>query len=121
MRADLFIVHRSDGLLRALVAMLVQEGYRVHSAESLPALEPRLGMASRPAVLLVDEDAAGPDWRERLERVPAEVPRVVLTWRPRASYPAGVTPLGKPFDARELLDTLSRNVARAGLRHPAAR
>jgi DNA-binding NtrC family response regulator len=111
MQADIFIVHRNDGLLRAIAGLLVEQGYRVRAAESIEALERELATAGRPALLLVDDDAAGPDWGERLERIPEDIPRVVLTWEPRGTFPPNVTPVAKPFRARELLDTLSRNIA----------
>ncbi len=110
MQASIFIVHRNDGLLRAIAALLVSERYRVRSAETIGALADDLTRVGGPAVLLIDEDA-GRDWRERSRSIPDDIPRVILTWDPRGPFPPGVTPLGKPFRARELLDALSRSIA----------
>ncbi len=114
MRATLFLVHPNDGLLRAIARLLVEEGYRIHAADALDGVGPELEAAPRPAVLVVDEDAAGPRWRERLEPLPADVPRLFLTWTPGAPMPPGVTALGKPFRARDLLDAIPRVLAGAG-------
>jgi FixJ family two-component response regulator len=118
MRASIYIVHVDDGLLRAIAGLLASEGYRVQSAGTIGALLGDLRTAERPAVLLVDEAHAGPTWREELEEVPEDVPRVLLTFDPRGTFPPGVTPVGKPFHARELLETLSRNVAARAPRPP---
>ncbi len=112
--ATVFIVHRRDGLLRALAGLLVQERYRVESADGIEAFRDELTAVDRPALLLIDEDSAGPGWREQLERVPGDVARVLLTWTPAAPVPPGVTPIGKPFRARELLDALAEKVAPLG-------
>jgi FixJ family two-component response regulator len=119
MRGNVFIVHRSDALLRAIDAMLAQEGYRVRSAGCIEALLGELAAALRPAVLLVDEDAAGPQWRTVLERIPADIPRVVLTWRPGLAFPAEVAALGKPYRARDLLETVARQLDASRAREPA--
>ncbi len=110
MRGNIFIVHRNDGLRRAIAALLVEQGYRLHAAESIAALQRDLATAGRPALLLVDDDAAGPDWGELLESVPEDIPRVLLTWDPRGPFPRNVTPVVKPFRARELLEIVSRNL-----------
>jgi DNA-binding NtrC family response regulator len=112
MQATLFIVHRNDTLLRAMLHLLASEGYRVRAAETLDALLGELASNPGPAALVLDEDGAGPAWVEQLARVPAGIPRIALTWNPTATFPADVTPLGKPFRARDLLDVLSREVAR---------
>ena len=113
MRPAVFIVHRDDGLLRAMVRFLAVHGWAARTAERIDALRAELAAAPRPAVLVVDEDDAGAGWRERLADVPADVARVVLTWFPSASFPPGVTPLGKPFRAGELLDAISASARAA--------
>ncbi len=112
MRATLFIVHPNDGLLRAISGLLVEEGYRVRAADTLDAVRDEVAAAPRPALLIVDDDASGPRWAERIEEVPADVPRLLLTWTPGAPMPPNVTALGKPFRARELLDAIARQLAR---------
>jgi len=112
MRADVYMVHRNDGLLRALRAMLASERYHVRAAEGLDELLPELAAAGRSAVVVIDEEAAGPGWRERLDLVPDDIPCVVLTWYPWSAFPPRVTPLGKPFRARELMDLLAAKVER---------
>ncbi len=118
MQASVFIVQRGDGLVRAMARLLESEGYEVRTAESVDLVREQLASAGRPAVLLVDEDDAGPDWRERLAAVPADVPRVVLTWHPGAEFPSGVTPLGKPFSATALLAALANAAAPGGVGPP---
>ena len=118
MRAIILIVHANDGLLRALVKLFVQERYEVRSAETIGGLGD-LTAAARPAVLVIDEDAAGPHWQEQLERTAADVPRVLLTWSPGASLPPGVRSLRKPFRARELLDAVSESAAAGASGDPA--
>ncbi len=108
-RAIVFILHRSDTLLRAIVQLLASEGYRVRSADTIEALHADLASAGGPAVLVVDEDTAGSGWLAMLDRVPPGIPVVALTWYPRARFPEGVTPIGKPFGARQLLGVLSAN------------
>jgi FixJ family two-component response regulator len=112
MQPTVLILHRSDTLLRAIVRLLVSEGYRVRTGESVDALLGDPGTSSPGlAVLMFDEDEVGPAWREQLARIPAGIPRVVLTWFPASAFPAGVTPVAKPFRARDLLDTLARELA----------
>ncbi len=120
MQAIVFIVHRNDTLLRAMLQLLASEGYRVRSAETLDALLADLASSPSPAILVLDEDSAGAAWVEQLARVPAGIPRIALTWYPTATVPADVTPLGKPFRARDLLDTLSRKLAACVQRVPGA-
>ncbi len=110
MQASVFIVHRDDGLVRAMTRLLLSARYDVRHAERVDALREELERAPRPAVLIVDDDA-DPAWRDALGSVPRDVPRVILTWYPRETFPPGVTPIGKPFVASELLDVLSRTIA----------
>jgi DNA-binding NtrC family response regulator len=121
MSPTVFILHRSDTLLRAIARLLACEGYRVRTAETVDALLAQTATSSPGLTVLVfDEDEAGPAWREQLGRFPAGMPRVALTWSPASAFPPDVTPLGKPFRARDLLDALSRKLAACGQGGPGA-
>ena len=96
MQASIFIVHRKDSLL---------------IAETVGGIWPTVMNAARPAVLMIDEDEAGPEWRERLRLFPDDLPCVLLTWRPGAQVPPMVTSLGKPFRSGELLTMLAEKIA----------
>jgi ActR/RegA family two-component response regulator len=112
-RGAVFIVQRGDGLVRAMARLLESHGYQVRAVDRIEALQPEL--VDPAAVLVIDEEDAGPDWRERLEAIPPATRRVLLTWYPGAALPPGVTPLGKPFSASQLLAALSTETAPAGV------
>ncbi len=120
MQATVLIVHRGDTLLRAIVRLLASEGYRVRSGDTIAALQAELTSPAGPTVLVVDADAAGSAWLEQLGPVAAATPVVALTWESGAAFPDGVTPLRKPFSARELLEALSRRAAARGTGGPEA-
>ncbi len=111
MQASIFIVHRTDSLLLAMTRLLAEHGYLVERAETIGGIRPTVMTAARPAVLVIDEDEAGPEWRERLKLIPDDIPCVLLTWRPRTPVPPMVTPLGKPFRSGELLTMLAEKIA----------
>ncbi len=112
MQASIVILHRDDGLLRAMDRALRAEGYQVNATHNIDALMDAITNAVRPVVLVVDEEAAGTEWRGLLASIPKGISCIVLTWHPWVSVPAGTIPIGKPFQARELLDALSAEVER---------
>ncbi len=111
MQASIFIVHRTDSLLVAMTRLLVEQGYLVERAETIGGIWATVMNAARPAVLIVDEDEAGTEWRERLTLIPDDIPCVLLTWHPGPLVPPMVTPLGKPFRSGELLTMLAEKIA----------
>ncbi len=112
MQASIVILHRDDGLLRAMSNLLGSEGYLVLAVAGADALPDAIGRATPPVVVVLDEETAGPDWLPPVSRSPAGIAWIVLTWDGKPSSPPGVISIRKPFRAQELLDALSAAIAR---------
>jgi DNA-binding response OmpR family regulator len=106
----LVIIHSDARLRRSLTDLLRLHRYEPHAAATLDEALVLLRNGIRPAALLVDEDSAGEAWAKRLG-APSAVPVILLAWNPRKPAPGAGAVLGKPFRARDLIDTISSLLA----------